>query len=48
MADEEYLRESISQPNGKIVRDYFPDAMPKVFFNEAEISVMVEYIKSLD
>ena len=46
-ADEAYLWESIKRPNEKIVRDYFPDAMPTVFFNEPEINAMVQYIKSL-
>ena len=47
-ADEEYLRESIKRPNEKIVLDYFPDAMPAVFFSDAEVDAMVEYIKSLE
>ena len=47
-ADGEYLRESIKQPNGKIVQDYFPDSMPKVFFKDVEINAIVEYIKTLD
>ena len=46
-ADAAYLRESIKRPNEKIVLGYFPDAMPTVFFNEAEIDAMVEYIKTL-
>ena len=47
-ADSGYLRESIKRPNEKIVLGYFPDAMPTVFFNEAEINAMVEYIRSLE
>ena len=46
-ADSGYLRESIKRPNEKIVLGYFPDAMPTVFFNEAEINAMVEHIKTL-
>jgi cytochrome c oxidase subunit 2 len=46
-ADAAYLRESIKRPNEKIVLGYFRDAMPTVFFNEAEIDAMVEYIKTL-
>ena len=47
-ADEEYLRESIKQPDAKIVAGYFTGAMPKVFFNEAELLAMVKYIASLN
>ena len=46
-ADAEYLWESIKRPNAKIVLGYFPDAMATVFFKDAEIDAMVEYIKSL-
>ncbi len=48
IADEEYLLESIKQPDAKIVDGYFTGAMPKVFFNDAELLAMVEYIASLD
>ncbi len=47
-ADEEYLRESIKLPGEKVTEGYFAGAMPKVFFNEAEILAMVNYISSLD
>ena len=47
-ADKAYLRESIKQPDAEIVDGYFTGAMPKVFFNEAELLAMVEYIASLD
>lgn len=47
-ADEDYLRESIKQPDAEIVEGYFTGAMPKVFFNDAELLAMVEYIASLD
>ncbi len=47
-ADSGYLRESIKPPNENIVLGYFPDAMPTVFFNEAGINAMVEYIRSLE
>ncbi len=47
-ANEEYLRESIKLPNEKIVEGYSIGAMPKVFFNDAEIRAMVKYISSLD
>lgn len=48
IADEAYLRESIKQPDAEIVAGYFAGAMPKVFFNEAELTAMAEYIASLD
>ena len=47
-ADEQYLWESIKRPNEKIVQGYFVDAMPTVFFSDAEANAMVEYIKSLE
>ena len=47
-ADGEYLWESIKRPNTHIIKGYFPDAMPTVFFNEAEIDAMVAYIKTLE
>ena len=47
-ADEEYLWQSIKRPNEKIVQGYFVDAMPTVFFSDAEADAMVEYIKSLE
>ena len=47
-ADGEYLWESIKRPNTHVIKGYFPDAMPTVFFNEAEIDAMVAYIKTLE
>ncbi len=47
-ADADYLWESIKRPNEKIVLGFFEDAMSTVFFNDAEIDAMVEYIKSLE
>lgn len=47
-AEDEYLWESIKRPNTHIIQGYFPDAMPTVFFNEAEIDAMVAYIKTLE
>lgn len=48
-ADEGYLRESILQPNAKIVRGFVP-AMPSYQgqLSEREINALVEYIKSLE
>ena len=48
MADDEYLGESIKLPAKKVIEGYFAGAMPKVFFNDAEILAMVRYISSLD
>ena len=48
LADQAYLLESIKEPDAKIVDGYFTGAMPKVFFSEAELLGMVEYIASLD
>lgn len=47
MADEDYLRESIKDPDEKIVSGFATGAMPKVFFSDAELSALVEYVKSL-
>ena len=47
-ANEEYLQESIKLPGEKVIEGYFAGAMPKVFFNDAEILAMVRYISSLD
>ena len=47
-ADDEYVRESIKDPNAKIVSGFNTDAMPKVFFSDAELAALVEYIESLE
>ncbi len=47
MADEDYLREAIKDPDEKVVSGFATGAMPKVFFSDAELSAMVEYVKSL-
>lgn len=46
--DENYIRESIENPNAKIVKGYAPQ-MPvfKGIVNDAEINAIIEYIKSL-
>jgi len=49
IADEAYVRESILNPNAKIVKGYKPDVMP-VFegqLNEDSLLDLVVYIKSL-
>lgn len=46
-ADEEYLRESIVDPNAKIVEGYPPSMTPYDYLSDSEISSLIEYIKSL-
>jgi cytochrome c oxidase subunit II len=47
-ADEEYLRESLVEPNAKVVKGYQP-IMPtfKVTLKDAEIAAVVAYMKTL-
>lgn len=47
-ADEEYLRESIVDPNAKVVKG-FPPSMPPfgTLFDDQQIADIVEYIKTL-
>lgn len=54
LADDNYIRESILEPNAKIVKGYAsPSVMPKVAFNkdpkeaEKEIIALIEFIKTL-
>ena len=47
IADEAYLRQSIKDPDEKIVSGFATGAMPKVFFSDAELGALVEYVKSL-
>lgn len=49
-ADEAYLRESIVDPNAKIVQGFPPGVMPRDFgekLSDAEIQALIEYIKTL-
>jgi cytochrome c oxidase subunit 2 len=48
MADENYIRESIENPNAKIVKGFNP-VMPtfKGQITEAEMNALIAYIKSL-
>jgi cytochrome c oxidase subunit 2 len=48
VADESYLRSSVRDPNAQIVDGYLPDIMPLLELTEAEITAIVEYIKSLE
>ncbi len=46
--DAEYLQESIKAPRAKLVKGYLPNSMPAYDLSEAEISAIIEFIKSLD
>ena len=51
VADKDYIRESITDPNNKIVSGYLPKVMPQdyvVRMSEPEIDVVVEYLMALD
>lgn len=48
--DEEYLRESIVDPDAKIVKGFPPGVMPRDFgarLSEEEIRAIIEYIKTI-
>ena len=45
--DDEYLRESIVNPNAKIVEGYDPVMAPYSFLSESEIESLIAYMKSL-
>ncbi|GIV08100.1 MAG: hypothetical protein KatS3mg019_0191 [Fimbriimonadales bacterium] len=47
IADEEYLRESIINPNKKIVAGYPPSMPPYNYLKEEQINQLIAYIKSL-
>lgn len=47
-ADDNYIRESIVEPQAKIVKGYGPpSAMPKMAITEKEIIALIEFIKTL-
>jgi len=49
--DEAYVRESILNPNAKIVEGYIPDIMPNDFaerLTDSQLDLLVEYIKILE
>ena len=48
VADEEYLRESITEPNYRLVRGFLPDLMPTFEFTSEELDSIIAYIKSLE
>lgn len=45
--DENYIRESILEPNKKIVKGFVAGQMPKFSLNEREIYSLIEFMKSL-
>ncbi len=46
-ADEEYLRESIVNPNKQLVAGYPPSMPPYSYLKEEQIKQLIAYIKSL-
>lgn len=46
VANDEYLTESIKDPNAKIVKGFQP-AMPPVPLSDEEVSDLIEFIKSV-
>ena len=48
VADDGYLRASVREPNAQIVEGYLADVMLPVQLTNAEITSIVEYIKSLE
>ena len=46
VADENYIRSSIMDPNTQVVKGY-PAAMPVQNYNDAEIQSLIEYIKTI-
>jgi cytochrome c oxidase subunit 2 len=50
LVDEEYLRESITDPNAKIVRGFAADIMPQDFrekLTDKQIVALIEYIRTV-
>ena len=48
--DDAYIKESIVDPNIKIVEGFLPNLMPQTFgdtFSDSDIEAITEYIKSL-
>lgn len=46
-ADEDYLVESIKEPNAKIVKGFSKGSMPPASLTDEEINFLVAYIKSV-
>lgn len=47
VADEEYIHESIVDPNAKIVKGFPPVMVPYDYLSDSEIKSIIEYIKTL-
>jgi len=47
IADEEFIKESILEPNATIVAGYPPNAMPQYIFSDEEIADIIEFIKTI-
>jgi cytochrome c oxidase subunit 2 len=47
VADDNFIAESILEPNAKIVNGYPANAMPQYTLSEAEIADIIEFIKTL-
>ena len=49
MADDAYIKESITNPNAKVVKGFAPNLMPQTFasLTPAQLDQLVAYIKSL-
>ena len=45
--DENYIRESILEPNARIVKGYAPGMPPQPNLTERDIAGIIEFIKSL-
>jgi cytochrome c oxidase subunit 2 len=45
-ADEDYLAESISQPDDAIVEGYSPGAMPALGLSDSEVDALVAFLRS--
>jgi len=46
--DDDYIRESVQDPNAKIVKDFSPAMPPFSKLRDEEISQIIEYIKTLE
>jgi cytochrome c oxidase subunit 2 len=47
---DEYIRESIKDPNAKIVQNFLPNLMPQTFgqaLSDSDIEAIIAYIKTL-
>jgi cytochrome c oxidase subunit 2 len=47
VADEEYIKESILEPNAKIVAGFPQNAMPQYTLSDGEVADLIEFIKTL-